>query len=115
MSTTNEQSPTSAPEQAPAKKSPAKRAKKADAPGQSASISAGQRLLELKLTGTLGAIARLLASDRPVTRRDLVALRDGINARSVELRDAKQGAQAKKLARANRLVRRLERAARKGR
>ena len=116
MTATNEQAQASAPEQpTPAKtKKTAKKSAKPE-PGQNASISAGRRLLDLKLPAPLAAIARRLASDQPVTRKHLVALRDGINARSVELRDAKQGAQAKKLARANRLVRRLERAARKGR
>ena len=113
MTSTPEQVQTAAAEPV-AKKSP--KSKRAPKPvGQSASISAGQRLLDLKLPAPLAAIARQLASDQPVTRKQLVALRDGINARSVELRDAKQAAQAKKLARANRLVRRLERAARKGR
>lgn len=117
MTATNEQAQTSAPEQAPAKTQKTAKAKKSakPEPGQSASISAGQRLLDLKLPAPLAAIARKLASDQPVTRKDLVALRDGINARSIELRDAKQGKQAKKLSSVNRFVRRLERAARKGR
>jgi hypothetical protein len=114
MTATNEQSQTSAPEQQPPEKT--KKAAKQAPEVQSAAASAGRRLVALKLPAPLAAIARRLASGEPVSRRkDFVTLRDGINARSAELRDAGQAKQAEKLARANRLVRRLERAARKGR
>lgn len=101
---------------APKKKEGTKAEKpKAQAPGQNASISAGQRLADLKLPAPLAAIARKLASDQSVTRAQLVTLRDGINAHADQLRGDGKKAAAAKLSAANRLVRRLERAARKGR
>jgi len=81
---------------------------------RSASLSAGQRLLDLKLPASLVAMAAKLAKGGTFTAPQLATLRDNINTLAAARREAKQPAQAEKLSAANRLVRRLERAARKG-
>jgi hypothetical protein len=85
-----------------------------------AALAAGALLLDLvkraktNVAGDVGDLAKRLANDRRLTRKDLVALRDEIKALAAVLREQKKDALAAKFARANRAVRRLERAARKG-
>jgi hypothetical protein len=52
------------------------------------------------------------AQEGKATHADLVKLRDGINERAAELREKERVGEASKLSATNRLVRRLERAAR---
>ena len=118
MTAATQPTPTAAPakpsSKSPKPAKPSKPAsKKAAAPGQSASISAGQRLLDAKGLSARGrALAQKLAKDRPTSRKELVALRDAVKASAAALREAKKEKDARVLATLNRAVRRLERAAR---
>lgn len=112
-----ESKPAKAPKPKGKKEKPSKAAKpKQDA----AAIGSSAADALLALAGKAGKVegasdVRTLASKLSKgahTRRDLVALRDAVNALSATLREANQKALAKQLAQANRAVRRLERAAR---
>ena len=78
-----------------------------------AAISARTTLLALRLPGPLSAMARSVPSDQ-FSSPALAKLRDALTAYAATLREQKQDARAAKVAAANKLVRRLERAARKG-
>ena len=60
----------------------------------------------------LEPIAKALAKGETVPHAQLVTLRDGINEVAAALRQEEKTAEARKLSDVNRLVRRLERAAR---
>lgn len=108
----------SPPPTAKAKKATkAKRTEKAQDAAQVGSATAetllalAQKAGKAEGVGPVKTLANKLAKGAQ-TRRDLVALRDAVNALSATLREANQKALAKQLAVANRAVRRLERAAR---
>lgn len=107
--------PPATKKQAPPRKKAPQKKTRSEQPGQSASISAGQRLVELKLPAPLAGIAQKLAKGGTFTGPQLAKLRDGINTHAESLREKGQKSLASRLSAANRLVRRLERAARKGR
>lgn len=87
-----------------------KSTQKTAAPKRSMARTVGQALLKLKASSTHGYAKRLVNGGLP--RKDLVKLRNVINEAASTAREKKQSSLASALSGANRLVRRMERAAR---
>jgi hypothetical protein len=105
----------SSAKKAPAKKASAKRAISAEAPARSMARTVGQTLLPLlekagaKRDGI--SIAKHLANDESVTKKQLHELRDAVNELAGTARENNKESLASSLSGANRLVRRLARKA----
>lgn len=76
--------------------------------------AAGLVVAEIVKTGRAAALAKKLAAGETLTHAQLVSLRDWVRLIAAKLREVKKYGPASKLSRANRAVRRLERASRKG-
>lgn len=102
-----------------AKASEAKKPKKAasdddDEPSSrsnSMRVSCGNALVPLLEKGPARALAKRLQQDEALSKKDLVALREGVNEQAAAAREADDGKKASKLSAANRIVRRLARSA----
>jgi hypothetical protein len=89
-----------------------KRASRDEAPARSMSRSAGEALLAVKgLNGSVKSFATKLANDGELSKKQLQQLRDAINEAATEARANDKPNVASQLSAANRLVRRLHRAA----
>lgn len=74
--------------------------------------SAGEALLAIKgVTGTVKKMAQRLADGEELSKKQLTELRDAINAAAAEAREADEGKTASAYSAANKIVRRLQRAA----
>ena len=106
-----------APKKVPAKGKAAKVTPTADPkgalPALAAKIEAALKDAKASTNGLASTLAKLAAGQLP-DHAALAALRDGVNAAAFAARDHERLDDAKALARLNRNVRRLERAARKG-
>lgn len=74
-------------------------------------VSCGNALVPILTPGSARKTAKRLQADEAVSKKDLVALRDGVNEQASAAREAGDGKLASKLSAANRIVRRLARAA----
>lgn len=96
-------------------KQPAKQARPAPSVERQLGRAAGLVVAEIVKTGRAAALAKRLAAGQTLSHAQLVSLRDWIKLIAKKLREVKKNGPAAKLSRANRAIRRLERASRRGR
>lgn len=99
----------------PARKSKKAKAAKAEkgegGRSNSMRVSAGNALVPLLPKGPARKAAQRLQENEELSKKELIALRDGVNEAAAAAREAGDGKTASKLSAANRIVRRLARSA----